>query len=275
MSVITISRGSLSATVRLAEGLAQRLGHKIVSREKVFEAAKKYRIDETGLGVVKFLDEQPPGFWDRHADQRRRYLACFKASLLDFALEDSIIYHGHLGQFLIEEVPHILRLRLEAPLEFRIQSVMEEHGVTREKAVDIIRDITQKRERWARFLYNVDARDPVYYDMVLNIEKMKIDTATEVASSAAQKPEFQSNDETDRLLRNGHFGAVLKVHLINNPRTHGMELDIEADADTGQVNIYGEPPIVGHQHWETDIKTALKDADNVKQINIQASERKK
>ena len=46
MSVIAVSRGSLFATKKLAEGLKAQLGYKIISREEVIDAAKRYGIEK-------------------------------------------------------------------------------------------------------------------------------------------------------------------------------------------------------------------------------------
>ena len=47
MSVIAISRGSLFATKKLADGVRDRLGYTVISREEVIDAAGQYGIGET------------------------------------------------------------------------------------------------------------------------------------------------------------------------------------------------------------------------------------
>jgi len=86
MSVIAISRGSLSAASKLAEGLSRVLGSKVITREEVIAAAERYGIDETGLREKDILEQHAPGFWEKYSDARRHYLACFRAALLDFVI---------------------------------------------------------------------------------------------------------------------------------------------------------------------------------------------
>ena len=132
MSVIAISRGSLFATKKLAEGLKSRLGYRIISREEVIEAASRYGINETGLGEKDIMESHPPGYWHERSDERMHYLTCFKTALLDFAVEGSIIYHGNLAHILLNEVPFVLRVRINAPLENRIKPLMEEKGLSKD-----------------------------------------------------------------------------------------------------------------------------------------------
>jgi cytidylate kinase len=272
MSVIAISRGSLRATIQLAEGLSEKLDYKIVSRETIVEAAKKYGIEESGLAEEAIFQRKPPGFWDRLSDKRRQYLTCFKAALLDHALQDSIIYHGHLAHLLLSQVPYVLRVRLDAPMEMRIDLLMREQAISREKAVDWIEDIDHRRTKWAKFLYGVNPLDPTLYDILLNLEHMSLDTAIDIIQVAAGRPEFQATEESKKNLKDLHLAAVLQTHLLKNPRTHGMELDIVADSSTGKVVVTGDLPLVGTGTWQTDIQSVLSELDEVKEIEVKVKQ---
>ena len=83
MAVITVSHGTLSATQELASYLAEELHYRVIDREEVWEAAKVYGIEDTGLGKVGIIDQRPPSFWNRFTDTRRQYLVCFRLKDLD------------------------------------------------------------------------------------------------------------------------------------------------------------------------------------------------
>ena len=155
MNIITISRGSLSATEMLAKKAAEKINCSVVTREDVIKAAEKYGIKETGLGDLSFI-EKSPTIWDKMSDRKKHYLSCFQTALLDFALKGSIIYHGHLAQFLLGDIPFVLRVLLTAPTEFRIKTLMKEGGKTREKVTSDIKIIDERRQKWSQFLYGVD-----------------------------------------------------------------------------------------------------------------------
>lgn len=267
MTIITISRGSLSATEMLAEKLSEALHYPVVSREDVLKVAEKYGIKETGLGDLSFV-EKAPNFWDKMSDRRKQYLICFQTALFDFALKGSMIYHGHLAHFLLEAVPFLLRIRLVAPPAFRIKTLMEETGKSRKEVISYIKLIDERRQKWSQFLYNVDWKDPVFYDLIINIEKLNLDLAVELITNTISKNEFQSNDESMQILKNLHMASLAKVYLQQSPRTKGSEVEIEADTIKGSLIVKGECPKVGSQMWENDIKTVLAELEGVKNIEV-------
>ena len=92
MAIITISRGSASGGILLAQGLADKTGFKLVSREDIIQSASKYGVSAEKLQEALL---KPPGFWDRFRHERRRYLCFVQAALCEHARKDRIIYHGN------------------------------------------------------------------------------------------------------------------------------------------------------------------------------------
>jgi cytidylate kinase len=267
MNIITISRGSLSATEMLARKVSEKLNCSVVTREDVIKAAEKYGIKETGLGDLSFIDKSPT-IWDKMRDRKKHYLSCFQTALLDFTLKGSIIYHGHLAQFLLGEIPFVLRTLLTAPREYRIKTLMREGGKSREEVISHIKLIDERREKWSQFLYGVDWKNPSYYDIVFNLEKISIDLAADLLSSTAEKKDFQSNPESLKIIENLHLASKAKVYLQQSPRTKGSEVEIEANAAAGSLVIRGNTPRVGSRMWESDIKNVLSKVEGVKTIKV-------
>lgn len=267
MNIITISRGSLSATEILARKVSEKLKCSVVTREDVIKAAEKYGIKETGLGDLSFI-EKSPTFWDKMSDRKKHYLSCFQTALLDFALKGSIIYHGHLAQFLLGEIPFVLRVLLSAPNQFRIKTLMKEGGKTREEVISYIKIIDERRQKWSHFLYGVDWKNPSYYDIVFNLEKINIDVASDLLANLASQKKFQSSPESLKIIKNLHLAAKARVYLQQSPRTRGSEVDIEADADAGSIIVKGNTPRVGSRMWESDIKNVLSKVEGIKTIKV-------
>jgi cytidylate kinase len=267
MHIITISRGSLSATEMLAQRVSEKLKCKIVTREDVIKAAEKYGIKENALGELSFI-EKSPSFWDKMNDRKKHYLSCFQTALLDFALEGSIVYHGHLAQFLLNKIPYVLSVLLTAPDEFRIKTLMEEGGKSRKEVESYIKLIDERRQKWSYFLYGVDWKKPSHYDIVFNIENVSIDLATDLLSNIVSHKEFQSSPESIRILKNLHLAAKANVYLQQSPRTKGSEVTIEADAESGSLIVSGEFPKVGSRMWENDIKSVLSKVEGVNSVKV-------
>lgn len=270
MSIITISRGSLSASSMLAEKVSKKLGWAVVTREDVLEAAEKYGIKETGLGELSFI-EKSPSLWDKLSDRKRQYLLCFQTALFDFAINGNFIYNGHLAQFLLTKVPSVVRVMLTAPAEWRINSVMKESGQTRDEAVAYIRLVDERRQKWSHFLYGVDWKEPAYYDLVFNIERISIDLTVDILADVMARKEFQPGKEAEKVLRNLHLASLAKVYLQQSPRTRGSDVEIEADAASGLLTVTGNCPRVGAGMWESDIRAVLSKLESVKTIKVEKS----
>ena len=267
MSIITISRGSLSATEKIAKKVSEKLNCPVVTREEVIEAAEKYGIKETGLGDISFIDKAP-SFWHKVSDLRKQYLICFQTALFDFALQGNLVYHGHLAQLLLQKIPFVLRVLLTAPVEYRIKTLMQESGKTREEASNHIKLMDERRQKWSQFLYAVDWKDPVHYDIVYNIEKMNVDLIADLITNVVTREEYKLSAESVQTLKNLHLASKAQAYLLKSPRTRGSEVKIEADVTTGTLVVTGTVPKMGSSIWESDIKHVLSEVEGVKTIKV-------
>ena len=94
MSIITISRGSLSGGRDLAERVAARLGYRCISREVLLEAASRYGVPEPKLWE---LFEKKPSFWEWLTRSRERYIVFMQAAMCEEAQHGQLVYHGQAG----------------------------------------------------------------------------------------------------------------------------------------------------------------------------------
>jgi cytidylate kinase len=268
MAVITIARGTLEAAVQLGARLAEVLGCRVVSREEVYEAAKSYGIEDTELGDMSFIDQRPPSFWNPFAEKRKQYLACFQAALIDLVLEGDLVYVGHLAHLLLSGYRRVLRVRLAAPEGYRVEMLVRTRGMTEAQSRDYIRDIDERRLRWSQFLYGVDWRTPELYDMVLNPDKLRLETMTRGVATIAQSIEMQPTAYDREQLRNLRLRAVCWAALLRSPRTRGTGVTVEADVMSGHVRLYGIPPSIGFDTWERDLRTVLSGVAGVRTIEV-------
>jgi len=256
MNIVTISRGTLSGTQLLSDYLAKELGLPVFHREKVFEEAEKYAIRETGFCDISFVD-RAPSIWERQFYRRKHYLLSFQVALLDLALNESCIYEGHLGQYLLTGVPFLLRLRVVQSEETRIRTMMLEHKINYEQAEIDVRLIDERRRQWSEYLYGVNYEDQHFYDLIINLDVMSIQTAAEIIKAALKRPEFTSSDESMQILNNLHLASKAKLFLYLSPVTRGIEVDVDADSFSGEVIIKGISHTMDTDKYESYIKSVL------------------
>lgn len=258
MPIITISRGSLSGGQALAERVAGQLGYRCVSSEALIEAAAKYGVPEPKLSQVF---EKMPSFWERLTKSRRLHLIFIQAAMCELAQQGNLVYHGQAGQQLLKGISHVMKVRLIAPPEYRIKAVMELEGLSREAAIQYIQRADDERLRRMRYLFNVDWRDPALYDLVLNLEDMRIETASDVVIYMAQHPEYQPTPTSEKVLNDLAVSCQVKASLAAHPMTSGVDVDVRADS--GIVWVTG---LVDSGELEYEIIRTAQAVSGVKEV---------
>jgi len=237
MAIITISRGSATGGRLLAEGLAKTLGFHIVSREEIIESAARFGVPESKLDKA-LVD--PPTFSEDVKQDRRRYLIFIQDALCEWARKDNVIYHGNAGHLLLRGISHLFRIRLIAPLAFRVQKIVERTNMTAEQAVSYIEKIDAQRRAWSLLLYGVDWLNPSLYDLTINLENMNVDAAVEIAAAGVKRREFAVTAASRKAMNDLAFSTRIKATLAADSLTAPVELEVEADSVSGFVSLGGK-----------------------------------
>ena len=195
MAIITISRGSLSGGKALAGCLADRLGYPILGREVLLEAAESMGVSEE---VFREKFEASPGLWARLTREREKYTLAVQTSLAEWCTRGDLVYHGLSGQFLLKELPGVLKVRLVAPLDMRAKAFMDTHPlVSHTETESFIRNVDQERSRWCRLMYGADLTDPSHYDMTVNLKRLSLESACAVIAEAVAQPRYRITAEVE------------------------------------------------------------------------------
>jgi cytidylate kinase/CBS domain-containing protein len=210
MPIITISRGTLSGGEMLARSLHERLGFKLLSREVIIEAARKYGVSEEKL--VKEM-QTPARLWTRLTSQKQRYVLAVQATLAELVEDGNAIYYGLAGQFLLQGLSRVLNVRLIAPMASRVRVAMSEHGLSHEDAFRFLQTVDEQRARWVRQLYSADWNDPILYDIVVNLAHMTLESATEMVVDLVRRKEYCRSAESDREFRDFSLDRRLSAAL--------------------------------------------------------------
>lgn len=235
MAIITISRGSLSGGAELARLLGDKLGYKVISREVIVDAAKTY-----GVAEEKITDglEHAPGLWARFTGHAENYMLAVQATLAWHVSEGDTIYHGLAGPFLLGGLPGVLRVRLIAPMSYRVGAAVAQLGVSREQAVEHIRKIDHEREKWVKSLYGEDWADPSHYDVVLNLGDMSMETATDIVQCMVRSKEYAWTDAAAQAVKDFALKNRVRAHL--RFRSRFADIPINVQVKKGVVRVAGD-----------------------------------
>ena len=235
MAIITISRGTYAGGKEVASRLAEHLDYPVLSREKVLqEIDRDYGIPEKTIN--KTMNGAPP-FWQQVPGKRLAYVKCITAAILAHVKDGNLVYHGVNGHLLLADLPQVLRVRIIANMEYRVEALMKRATFSKEQAIAHIRQVSKDRSRWTKLLFNVDWKDPGLYDLILNLDKVSTETACTAIAGMAEQKEFMPSPENRKALEDFRLSCRVWAALASNPATNSAGIRIKAD--DGEVVIAG------------------------------------
>jgi cytidylate kinase len=261
MAIVTISRGIYTGGIAVAKQLAEVLDHPCVSREVVLEASEESGVEEHEL--LSTLKE-PPSFWEKSPGRIPAHLNLVRTALLRRAQGGDLVYHGYAGHLLLSGIPHVLRVRIIAGPEKRLDALMEDYHLTRKEAVVRLRQIDNQLSKWTRFLYGVEWQEPSLYDVVLNLDNISVEDAVDTIAHMTRLNDLQPNDESRKAFDDLFLSSTVWAALTNDPSTTAANIRVGADA--GKVLITGVAP---NNRTATAIEEVARGVEGVKEVDNQ------
>ncbi len=260
MGIITVSRGSYSYGKEVAEKVAERLGYEIISREQLIEASSK----EFNVPEVKLLQaiKDAPSFLDKLTYGKERYIAYIESALLSMLKKGNVVYHGFAGHFFVRDIPHILKIRVIADMEKRIEFVMRRDKVSREKAIEIIKTLDEIRSKWSRHLYGIDSRDMSLYDLMLNIKQLTVEDSVEIVCQYMSFDSFKTTPEVLKILEERAIAAKIKGIIMD------IKPDVEVKFKDGVARIKTTIPLEMEDRFIMEAREACKKIPEVKRVEF-------
>ena len=199
MAVIAMTREMGSLGKDVATGLAEQLGLTVVHHELVEQhLAERLGVKESTVhryleGAASLLDR-----WKIDKEKLSRYTA---EEILELARKGNIIIRGWGAVAVLRAVPHVLRVRVCAPLPSRERVMAERLGL--KSPSETTSEILQNDAAHARIMrgsFGVNWEDPQLYHLVLNTGSVPVDACVSIVRLLAERPEFQETEETRSVL---------------------------------------------------------------------------
>ncbi|MGD8306561.1 MAG: cytidylate kinase-like family protein [Ignavibacteria bacterium] len=257
MGIITISRGSYSRGTKIAAKLAEKLGYECISREILLEASKDFNVPQVKL---THAIEDAPSFLDRFKHGKKKYVTFIKKSFLEHIQRDNVLYHGLAGHYFTQGLPNVLKIRIHANLEYRINVIMKRENVPAVQAAQMIQKIDAERSRWSTYLYGIDTESPELYDIILRIDCIGVDEAVEALCEIATRPCFQSTPESMSNIKDMFLAESAYSAIINNfPEANVKCRD-------GIVMVSLESSLSAEEKVSKKIQKLVKNIDGIKEV---------
>ena len=98
--------------------------------------------------------------------QKSKYLTFIRAALLKHVQRDNVVYHGLFGHFFLQDIPHVLKVRIVADMDSRVADEVKREAISEVKARELLMKDDQERRKWSLYLYGADWWDATLYDLV-------------------------------------------------------------------------------------------------------------
>lgn len=187
MKVVTISREFGSGGDLLAERVAQSLGYHLVDKEFISKVLCQY-----GLAEFDLEYEKQPGFWEgfdtEKAERRETMVRTLNQVVRMVARHGNVVILGRSGYAILSGLADVLHVRLQAPLEDRIEMIGAEQGISAEDASVLVKEKDRIRTTFIESFYRVPWNAPHAFDIAINTAMVPIDVATGWVIEAAKLP---------------------------------------------------------------------------------------
>jgi cytidylate kinase len=244
MAVITISRhpGSLGDTV--ARALAERLNYRLVERNELVRLAERIGGSDVAWDRAPELRERSPSFWERLNEERRRYASVLRRVTTEIAEEDNAVIAGLGAGQLLKGLGNVLRLQIIAPMDVRIERVMERGfdevpgPLSRDRARDLIRHNDREAAGYMRYLFNIDWMEPQYWDLVINTGRFSVEEVVELVAATVDSGALQPSVMDRQRLGNLALASRVEATVLGDPTVWVNGLKVVAQE--GRVRLEGE-----------------------------------
>jgi cytidylate kinase len=252
MPVILISRGTMSGVHLLLDCLKARTGIRCYSREDLEEI-----VNHHGKLAKRVLEKlaNATSAYDQFSDLRWPYLVLMRKAMLEEICKDNVVYHGYSAQFLLPVIRHFVRVRIDAPLDMRMQMTMNRLKCSEAAAREYISDADQHRIKWARFMFGKDIRDTLQYDININMGHMTLSAACGILESIMGENDFQASPESQEMVNRLLIESDIEVALVTDPRTEAYEIFAKIDEKGAQL--------IGPYLEDSELETVLQVARRV------------
>ncbi|HBE45482.1 MAG TPA: hypothetical protein DDW17_08610, partial [Deltaproteobacteria bacterium] len=158
MAILTISRQFGSGGREIGHTIAQVMHYEYIDRQKILEDMSKE--GAFWKDKAEYFDENYPDLWERNDWAYRGFVALNQSYFLQHAVRGNVVIMGRGGNFLLKKFPFVLKVRIIAPLEKRIERIMAREGVNKEIAQYLIEKADTEMAKAVYIIYGKNIDDP-------------------------------------------------------------------------------------------------------------------
>jgi len=264
MAIITISREMGSGGIPIVHQTAEELGYTLVDGDIIKNAAEDYDLSQEALQQI---DEKPPAFVENLDRQIELNMNRIQLIVLEQALKGNVIVYGRGGQDLLPEITSVLRVRIIAPFEERVERWAQREWIDPDLARSLVRKSDQQRAGFIKYYFDRDWTDPIHYDIIVNTARLSNETAIKLIKEAVHDPYMVEKRDTCKLkIKDLIIQKKIQIARLADQRIKDIWFNINV------VNCHAT--MTGHVYSEAERHAALDNARGVEGVTAVTDELK-
>lgn len=238
MAVIAMTREMATRGSEVAAGLANRLGLAIIHHEIVeHDIAERTGMPESE--VHRFLEGEA-SLLERWTLDRKRLSRYTAQEILELAVKGNVMIRGWGAAYLLKSIPHVVCVRICAPMPFREKVLMERLGI--EDAAKARREIEHNdaaHNGTMQRLFGIDWEDPSLYSIVLNTARIPVADCVEHIVRLAGSPAFLGTTQSRSALMDQLLLARVRFAIDQHFGPKSLQNGFEVHVFSGKVLLTG------------------------------------
>lgn len=237
MPIVAMSREMGSLGLEVAERVASNRRQKVVYHETLGLQANPMRLRRSH--VVRLLDGKS-GTGERLTPERTSRALFTPEKTFELLRDEEVgVVRGWGAVPLLQEVAHVVKVRVCAPMHMRVRRMMERLDTDDEGFVEneiLVSDATQ--DAITRRHFGADWREASQYDLVLNTGELTVGECVDEIENVLEMSRVQRTTDSVRAFDNLSLQWHVRAALRRDARTTTMDLDVIAEG--GHVKLRGE-----------------------------------
>jgi cytidylate kinase len=237
MPVIALTQGMGSLAQDIAEQLADELKLATLQHEVAERVADKMHVSKS---LISRLRSGKAGAIERLTADRGAMAIYSAEEVLEAAARGNVVLRGWGATALLRPVPHVPCIRVLRPFAKRVRWLMTELDTDDIEAAEAeIRRSDEANAARMHEQFGVNWGDPVLFDLVLNTDRLSVDTCVQQIKALLARPEFAETEASRTLL----LSMALHAHVRAALRAHEdtREVNITIEGSRGDVVLRGCP----------------------------------
>jgi len=238
MAILTLSRKLGSGSEEIGQAVAKALRYACVDKREIVDQMKAVG-KEWGESGKAFDDQPLPKLLDRHDSSYAGYVALAQWIILSSAAKDRVVIISRGSNFLLKGIPYAFRVRVTAPVEQRVERVMNREGISRDVAEMLVHKADHEMARSIRYMYGTDWNDPAGYDAIVDTGVATIDQIVyNLTKELVRRDGIRTKDMRKVLLLRAKAYEI-RARLVTNPKLYMPILDVHPDEEHGGLVLRG------------------------------------